>query len=868
MTKTIGTGNNMSFGHGGNIHKIAHSTKGSPGEFIDFSANINPLGLPSWARTLINRELETVVHYPDPEYNELKTAIAASYKCDRDVVVPVNGTSELLYMLPRVLNIKRIIIPVPSYIDYLKSFRSHSQEVIELTLLEDDNFNLDEKKLNGLIREGDGLVLGNPSNPTGTYIPDEIILEWAHRFPKCVFIIDEAFKEFVTSFKSLGARLPNIISLNSLTKFFSVPGLRIGFGLLPEPFLSRIKERLPEWNVNSLAQSFAIKALHDETYCKRTRVNCQELRSQLISRLDYIEGLKVYQSSANYLLIKILHTHTDQTLYDFLLSHKIIVRRCSNYQGLDHSFVRIAVRTEEENDQLVRLLEKAFSSREKSVGSSLKKRPRARSLMFQGTSSNAGKSLLTAGLCRILQQDGYRVAPFKAQNMSLNSFVTRDGKEMGRAQVVQARASRIEPDCLMNPILLKPNSDTGSQVIVHGIPVGNMNVAQYHAYKEKAFSCAKKAYDKLSRDYDCIVLEGAGSPGEVNLRKHDFVNMPMAAYADAPVLLVGDIDRGGVYAALAGTMDVLNEPERKRVAGFLINKFRGDQSLLEDAHRFLFDHSGREVLGVIPYLDNLAIPQEDSVVLHEGFYQNRPADSNEVDIAVILLPHVSNFTDIDALYFEDGVNVRFVKDRFELGNPAAVILPGSKNVAADLEFIKNRKFADEIIHLATQGCTIVGICGGYQMLGTVLRDPHKIESTEDEQEGLGLLEVHTTLGERKILQRKYGRHTVSGLPLVGYEIHHGVSEGGALENGVVLFDDGSWCGCRNQQGNVWGCYLHGLFDEDQFRNWFINELRAKSGLSPIKPGKNGSHIDQNLDRLAEIIRSNCNIDQLYNVMKL
>ncbi len=324
--------------------------------------------------------------------------------------------------------------------------------------------------------------------------------------------------------------------------------------------------------------------------------------------------------------------------------------------------------------------------------------------MFQGTSSNAGKSVLTAALCRILLQDGLRVAPFKSQNMSLNSFVTADGGEMGRAQVVQAQACRLEPDVRMNPILLKPNSDTGCQVIVRGRPVGNMRVMEYVRYKPQAFAAAKECYDSLASQYDAIVLEGAGSPGEVNLKSHDIVNMQMARYAEAPVLIVGDIDRGGVFASFVGTMEVLDQWERAMVAGWIVNRFRGDAGLLTDALDYTLAHTGRAVLGVVPHLAALNIPQEDSVEFKSGALDRHAAggDDARVEIAVIELPHISNFTDFDALSSEPDVRVRIVRRLEDLGGNAvdAIILPGSKNTLGDLEYLKRSGLAAKITEIA------------------------------------------------------------------------------------------------------------------------------------------------------------------------
>jgi adenosylcobyric acid synthase len=522
------------------------------------------------------------------------------------------------------------------------------------------------------------------------------------------------------------------------------------------------------------------------------------------------------------------------------------------------------VRTEDENVRLCDALAGA-------LGSPRRRLPRRRStpaVMIQGTSSNAGKSILTAALCRILLQDGVRVAPFKAQNMSLNSFVTRDGGEMGRAQVVQAQACRLEPDVRMNPILLKPNSDTGCQVIVRGKPVGNMRVGEYVRYKPEAFTTVRDCYDALAAEVDAVVLEGAGSPGEVNLKNHDIVNMRMAEYARAPVLVAGDIDRGGVFAAFVGTMEVLAPWERKLIAGWIVNRFRGDASLLGPALDYTLEYTGRPVLGVVPYLPALGLPEEDSVEFKSGALDQAESESAAVEIAVIDLPHISNFTDFDAFRSEKDVRLRIVRSAAELNRPDAVVLPGSKNTLGDLEYLGRSGLAERITALARQGATeIVGICGGLQMLGRDVCDPLAIESNVPKTAALGLLGVSTVMAAEKTLVRTTARHSVSGLDVSGYEIHHGQTDC----NGCVPLlagADGHVVGVASSDHRVWGTYLHGVFDADAFRRWFIDRLRVRRGLPPLDAIVGRYDIEPALDRLAEAVRSSVRIDEIYRIMGL
>jgi len=493
-------------------------------------------------------------------------------------------------------------------------------------------------------------------------------------------------------------------------------------------------------------------------------------------------------------------------------------------------------------------------------------RPKTPAIMIQGTTSNAGKSILTAAFGRILLQDGIKVAPFKAQNMSLNSFVTPDGGEMGRAQVVQAQACRLDPDVRMNPILIKPNSDTGSQVILNGKPVGNMNVKRYTQYKREAVAAVHECYDSLSADYEAVVIEGAGSPGEVNLKKHDLVNMQMARYAQSPVLLVGDIDRGGVFASFTGHMEVFNEWERDLTAGYIVNRFRGDPTLLNDAYDYMLEHTGKPVLGTIPYVRDLGLPEEDSVEFKSGRSEALPAGVEKVDVAVVDLPHISNFTDLDSLSLEPDVHLRIVRDSGELGAPDAIILPGSKNTIGDLSALNHSGMTDRIKALASMGtCEIVGICGGFQMLGRTISDPDGIESDGQPVPGLGLLDIQTSMAQEKTLERTTATHRGSGEVVHGYEIHHGQTTFGQ-SCPAFSGSGGETLGATHPDQKIWGTYLHGVFDADEFRRWFVDSLRQRKGWAPIGRVCAKYDIEPALDRLADIVRKNMDMGAIYQLL--
>ena len=866
--------------HGGHLRLLAQQAGRPVEKLIDFSANINPLGPPESFRAVASRALERIVHYPDPDSAELVDALSTAWGVSPQQILVGNGSTEILYALTRSVDVSRAVIPVPSYADYATAAGLAGLDVETVALEETDDFRPDFDRLAQRLQGNEVVLLGQPNNPTGLCFDPGKFRKFAAEHPTSLFVVDEAFVDFVTGVESLVRDVAdNVVVLRSLTKFYAMPGLRLGAAVAPEALAQTIGRQMMPWSVNTLAQAVGTAALQDEPYAEATRRFVDEQRKALAAKLSQIPGLHVYPGQANYLLVRLDREDLDApTLADRLLQDGIAIRVCNNYEGLDHRFFRVAVRDQQENERLVEALRVTLVACPPVQGKStarVDKPPvapasstKTPALMFQGTSSNAGKSVLTAALCRILLQDGVRVAPFKSQNMSLNSFVTHDGHEMGRAQVVQAQACRLDPDVRMNPILLKPNSDTGCQVIVDGRPVGNMSVGQYIDYKPQAFDAAKASYDSLAEQYDAVVLEGAGSPAEVNLKHHDIVNMPMARYARAPVLLVGDIDRGGVFASFVGSMEVLCEWERALVAGFVINRFRGDASLLAPAIDYTERHTGRPTLGTVPFVADLGLPQEDSVEFKSGALDQAESNGQTVEVAVIDLPHISNFTDFDALRVEPDVRLRIVRSADELNTPAAVILPGSKNVLGDLKYLRDRGLAKKLLQLAQGGKTqVVGICGGFQILGRQILDPHHIESSEERAEGLGLLDVTTSLAAEKTLARTTATHVPSGHTVHGYEIHHGQTEAGAVQPAFEREAAGV-LGVAQAGHAVWGTYLHGVFDADEFRRWFVDRLRERQGLEPKGQVVATYDIEAALDRLADVVRRSLDMKQIYRLMGL
>jgi adenosylcobyric acid synthase len=480
-------------------------------------------------------------------------------------------------------------------------------------------------------------------------------------------------------------------------------------------------------------------------------------------------------------------------------------------------------------------------------------------LMVQGTTSDAGKSVLVAGLCRVLARRGCRVAPFKPQNMALNSAVTVDGGEIGRAQALQAVACNLEPHTDMNPILLKPSSDTAAQVIVHGRAISELQAAQYHDYKKVAMDAVLASYGRLGAAYDYIVVEGAGSPAEINLREGDIANMGFAEAVDCPVIIVADIDRGGVFAHLVGTLDLLSSSEQARVAGFVINRFRGDIALLQPGVDWLQDRTGKPVLGVLPYLQGLHLDAEDAVA---GEQVLAPGEQH-LRVIVPVLSRISNHTDFDPLRLHPQVDLQYVGPGSDVPPADLIILPGSKNVRRDLQWLCDNGWVEAIERHLRYGGRVLGICGGYQMLGRTVSDPEGIEERAGTSRGLGYLDLETHIGPDKALQRVTGTLSLGGARVSGYEIHCGESRGSALERPLAQLDDGRADGAVTRDGQVIGTYLHGLFDEAAARDailaWAGLRVRdAQPSLDAVR--------ERQLDRLADVIEAEIDCDALFGLV--
>jgi adenosylcobyric acid synthase len=499
----------------------------------------------------------------------------------------------------------------------------------------------------------------------------------------------------------------------------------------------------------------------------------------------------------------------------------------------------------------------------------------ARCLMILGSSSSAGKSLVTAALCRIFARRGLRVAPFKAQNMSNNAAVCPDGSEIGRAQALQAIAASAPLSADLNPILIKPMADAYSQVILNGRPFKNLAALDYYTYKQHLWQHVAAALDRLRAAYDLVIMEGAGSPVELNLKAGDIVNLAPALYTQAPILLVGDIDRGGIFAQLLGTLWLLEPHERALVRGLVVNKFRGDLRLFAEGVRLLEEKGGVPVLGVVPYLNNLDLPQEDAVALDQPEFTSAASQSDRIDIAVIHLPHIANFDDFDPLRVEPGVRLRYVSSTSELGHPQAIILPGTKSTVADLQWLHQRGLAQAICQHAARGGATVGICGGYQMLGRLIHDPQGVEAQQETTPGLGLLQIETAFEAEKATNQAQGRllfapgwlAALEGQSLAGYEIHMGrtASPTPWLE---ITVRNGAACqaadGAVSPDGKIWGCYLHGLFANTALRHAWLSSLDQQAPLYLRSDDVNRAL--QGLDRLADAVEAALQMDKLETIL--
>lgn len=848
-------------------------------DFVDASASINPLGPPDWLRQELERSITALQHYPDPNCPELRSAIGRRHDCEPPQVVVGNGSSELLAWLPLVTESLPWLLFEPSFGEYRHRAVLAGRTVHTLELGPAPHFALDWKALETQLSTPHVVVLGHPNNPTGKLLDLERFARMRSRFPDSLFVVDEAFLDFCDAGKSTWAPAStNLLVLRSLTKTLAVPGLRLGYALGHASLVKRLAALLPPWSVNWLAQRVGVRAMSDSGSGAHLRAGLAPLKRELHKGLSALPNCTVIESAANWFLLSLPESGPRGSAVAVACAEgQVALRTCLDFAGLGDRYLRIAVRTRSQNSRVLGALEAALDVARKapdderlggspSIRPSRARKPAPHRIMLQGTSSDAGKSLLVTALCRCLSQDGYRVAPFKAQNMSNNSGVARDGGEIGRAQVVQAHACGLLADTRMNPVLLKPTSDRGSQVILRGEVLGHRDVLGYLATRELCLKTALKAFDELSESFDVLVCEGAGSSGEMNLRRADIVNMGFVEHREMPVLLVGDIDRGGVYASLVGHLEVMSESDRARVKGYLINRFRGDASLLADAHRWVAVHTGRPVLGVMPYLEDLKIPDEDRLSLQSGPKTFGPVDA-PLRIAVVVPPHVSNADDIDPLTVESDVRLNLCERPDELGNPDVVILLGTKNTIGDLLHFRRIGLDQAILGAHAKGATVIGICGGLQMLGDRIEDESSVEALDCGVAALGLLPLVTRFYPDKRVRSCQATYLPTGAPLSGYEIHHGVTDFGRVTP-LIVDASGQVLGGGLESLHVWGTYLHGLFESYAFRCSFLDRIRERKGLSPLGQARKPYGLEMAFDTLSDCFRRHVDYPEILRLMGL
>ncbi|NQT94727.1 MAG: cobyric acid synthase [Lentisphaerae bacterium] len=861
--------------HGGDPDSVACrlGLNETPAVQLDFSVNINPLGPPASAVAALAATFSNMQRYPEHHAEKVASALAAAHGVADESILVGNGATEIFGWIMQSLKPNSAGWISPTYSGYAEACRACGVPGRSLEITSPNTgFTIDFEALKSSAT--DLVFLASPNNPTGRTLRPQDVMDLATAREKMWIVVDESFIDFLPDpdARTLICRdMPaNLIVVKSLTKFFAIPGLRLGMTCASPATADRIRTSALPWSVNGIAQMAGRQLFADRSYLDHSRSEVARLRACLESGLKEIPGITVFPSESNFMLLRLPHAWPARRLQAALLARGILIRACGDFEGLDEWHCRLAVRPEPETAALLDAMLALINGCESTP---VRKTP---AIMVVGTTSNAGKSAVAVGLCRYLARRGLAVSPFKAQNMALNSFVTQEGGEMGRAQVVQAGAAGVTPHTDMNPVLLKPLGDDGSQVIVNGQAIGNFKARAYYAMKGEMRRAAHEAYDRLAARSEVIVMEGAGSPAEINLLAEDFVNMDMAAYGDAVTILVADIDRGGVFASIFGTIALVPPRHRHLIKGVIINKFRGDVSLLDSGIRDIEAMTGVPVLGVLPYLKDLALEDEDSLGL-----ENRPGQGEAlIDIVVVRLPRISNFTDFLPLEQMPGVGVRYLTHPGQLGQPDLIIIPGTKNTRGDLKYLKEQNWFEPLRTAPARGIPIIGICGGYQMLGETVEDPDGVEGQPGTESGLGLLPVTTVLKADKELAQVAGRTTEcmpfcpANTPFSGYEIHAGdttsskpgpsplVIESRRTENVCEV------SGAVSGDQQVLGCYIHGLFDAPGLRNALIAHLCERKGVT-LSTDQHEAPADTNpFDRLADALEHHLELGPLLDSLNL
>ena len=859
---------------------------------VDFSASTSPLSIHPAAREELKKRAlfpGDESGYPESDALKVRSLLGTFWDFDWERIIVGSGAVDIIYAISFLVvrdDSFRAVIFEPAFSEYESSLLAAGmgrEKIMHCAVSDSQSIDF------SFVR---AVFLASPSNPDGRVSSfDEILrIERACEKSGALFVLDACFAQFSSHAENILRRIvgekesfKNLVVLNAFTKFYGLAGMRLGYALCFDgAFSSALGGQMRPWATGNIAQKCAAAVLIQEIsqlekdgtsrWVESVRALVEEEKNRFYALFDSAH-VSYKKSGANFILfmsVELSKVVRNEGLVSVFGS--CALRNCRDFFGLDESWFRIGIKSKKENDVLLKALSGLFLGGAECAGGEPAKK--ARVLMVQGTMSNAGKSILVAALCRIFRKDGFRVAPIKSQNMALNSGVTADGLEMGRAQMLQAQAALIEPDVRMNPILLKPSGDSTSQVIVNGEVLCTMSAKDYFSYRKSLVPAIMAAFGSLSAENDIIVVEGAGSPAEINLRENDIVNMGLAELLDAPVVLCGDIDRGGVFASLYGTCALVSPSERERIKGFVINKFRGDVGLLQDGLDQIQSMTDIPVLGVVPFIPELRLDDEDSLSerLLSPVEKHKEETGAKIVILILKLPYISNFTDFDALCCVPGVLVRFFEPALEygrivdfLGIPDLIVIPGTKNSVRAMTFLHESGLS-KIIRSYARERPVIGICGGFQLLGEFL---HDAEGNEDSSrtscmEALSLLPVETFFTREKTRRRVSDEvpplegffSALSGKKIVGYEIHQGrTARSGGGELGACV-----------SSGFVLGTYAHGFFDSPELLCALLGALCVRRGIPPISVPNVSSLRERELSRLEMAVRRSVDMEKIYSIL--
>ena len=847
--------------HGGQLSKAALEFNLPPESFVDFSSNLNVCA-PAVSSTDWERWRTAITRYPQADPARLRDRLATVYDLDARHILATAGAIDALYLAARIFHDRKVAIIEPAFGDYDRAFAAAGCAAERLALAPETWHAPATTAWVDLIEPFDVIVFGNPNNPTGSLQPRELLLQlfntsWSRQK---TWLVDEAFIEFVANQENetLLAVLkqnPSLIVIRSLTKSWCIPGLRLGFlATSNSAWLDRLCMIQPPWSANGVVEEWAAAYLTPEHHAQLLAGlrNLREIKSRFELELARIPGLRTHPSAANFLLVEI----TDASLsaahvYRELGRRGLLVRVCDSFYAMSKGrFIRIAVRTEPENNRLAEAI--------RDLGRAKPKTSRMKAISVLGTASNSGKSWLATALCAWLRRKGVNVAPFKAQNMSNNSFVTLDGGEIGRAQAAQAEACGLLPTVKMNPILLKPSGQLGSQLVVLGEARGHVRAADYYASIEQLWPVICETLEHWKKECDVLVLEGAGSPVELNLMTRDIVNLRPTNHLDGKWLLVADIERGGAFAQIIGTWSLLDPRDQARGLGVIVNKFRGDLSLFAEARRCLAERIPLPYLGVLPFRADLQPESEDSLC------RDAEERGDGEKLAWIRFPHLSNSQDCQPWLLDQGVRVQWAANPDEIKDAKVIVLPGTKNTLADLKWLCATGLDRAVKSAAQRGVPVIGICGGYQMLGERVCDPDGVAGDRGALPGLHLLPVQTTFSKTKEVSQVSA--SWENDRWVAYEIHMGLTQRSGSCDALLKVQNGSAAredGC--QSGNIWGTYLHGLFESSSLRT----ELARRAGLTNYQPSRASwrEHLQRIYDEMADALDEHVNMEEIWRYVE-